>query len=349
MRAFERRHDQRKSSPPRVLRCNTAARGPDHRHDPILRLQRTIGNQAVLRMLQKPATPTPRTITASERFGDGPPRKAEPLANRVTRISRRRIQRACGKVPIEGALSAAHGMLVDLGDPGAAGTLIRFRVGCDEFLAAKDEAALRELAARLPWRTRIVIHGFASEEGSSEFNLLLSMARAWKVRDILAGLVDTGQIADVVAHGGVPGSRPDSAFGDHPHREATPSGHQDADDRELDQRRRSSVLQPPWLGGGATRFGRAARHLHGAEVHREYFAAGVSAAVGSFRVYRFEAIPRRVELRPYVPAVGESARRTCGTANPWIHGPIVVRTDPAVRLRPGRGQPAESRDCRHDR
>jgi hypothetical protein len=119
------------------------------------------------------------------------------------------VQRACGEKQIEDALRGARGVYIDLGDPGVAGTLVRFRVACDELLRPEDEATLRGLAGSLPWRTRIVIHGFASEEGSPTFNQLLSMARAEKARGILSGRLDPNQIERVVAHGGVPGNRAD--------------------------------------------------------------------------------------------------------------------------------------------
>lgn len=118
------------------------------------------------------------------------------------------VQRACGETPIRDVVRGrtTH---VELGDSGITGTLIRFRVNCDEFLTPEDEAALRSLVGRLPARSRIIIHGFASEEGSPMFNFLLSQARAEKARDILSGLLDPAQIERVVMHGGVPGNRAD--------------------------------------------------------------------------------------------------------------------------------------------
>lgn len=120
----------------------------------------------------------------------------------------RRIQRACGETDIRKAVGGRF-THIELGDPGVTGTLIHFHVGCDEFLSAKDEAMLRSLPSTLPARARITIHGFASEEGSPMFNLLLSQARAEKARDILSGLLDPAQIERVVMHGAVPGARKD--------------------------------------------------------------------------------------------------------------------------------------------
>jgi outer membrane protein OmpA-like peptidoglycan-associated protein len=120
------------------------------------------------------------------------------------------VQRACGEKQIgEMAIEPDGVYKKDLGDPGVEGTLVRFRVGCDEFLTPEDEARLRGLAGRSPWRTRIVIHGFASEEGSPTFNQMLSLARAAKARTILSRLMDPAQIERVIWHGSVPGNRAD--------------------------------------------------------------------------------------------------------------------------------------------
>lgn len=117
------------------------------------------------------------------------------------------VQRACGESNIRDVVRGrtTH---VELGDPHVKGTLVRFRVGCDEFLTAADLATLRGLSG-LPKRTRIIIHGFASEEGPPMFNFLLSQARAEKVKDILSTVLDPAQIERVVMHGSVPGPRPD--------------------------------------------------------------------------------------------------------------------------------------------
>jgi outer membrane protein OmpA-like peptidoglycan-associated protein len=117
------------------------------------------------------------------------------------------LQRACGEAPIREALRGRSTHLV-LGDPGVKGQLVRFRVGCDEFLNSAAETALRNVAT-LPKRTRIIIHGFASEEGPPMFNLLLSQARAEKVKDFLSGLIDPAQIERTVMHGAIPGARAD--------------------------------------------------------------------------------------------------------------------------------------------
>jgi len=119
------------------------------------------------------------------------------------------IQRSCGEKQIGETEVDASGVQKELGDPGVHGVLIRFKVGCDEFLSPKDEATLRGLAQSLPWRTRIAIHGFASEEGSTGFNQMLSLARAAKVRAVLSDARPTAWIERVVWHGSVPGNRVD--------------------------------------------------------------------------------------------------------------------------------------------
>jgi hypothetical protein len=117
------------------------------------------------------------------------------------------IQRACGETEIQAAVRGRF-TRVELGDPGVTGTVVRFRVGCDEFLSTADEAALRGFAG-VPARTRVIIHGFASEEGPPMFNLLLSQARAEKAREVLSSILDPAQIEQVVMHGAVAGAHPD--------------------------------------------------------------------------------------------------------------------------------------------
>ena len=123
--------------------------------------------------------------------------------------SRRSVQRACGEKQV-GALEVdATGLLKQLGDVKVNGPPIHFRVGCDEFLTPEELQALKGMVERLGPRARIVIHGFASEEGPAEFNEMLSIARAIKVRDIVSGLINGARIERTVWHGAVPGNRPD--------------------------------------------------------------------------------------------------------------------------------------------
>ena len=119
------------------------------------------------------------------------------------------VRRSCGEKQIGETEVDDKGVRQELGDPGVKGILIRFKVGCDDFLTSDDEVALRTLAQTLPWRTRIVIHGFASEEGPVTFNKMLSLARAVKARDILSAARPTSWIEGVVWHGSVPGKRAD--------------------------------------------------------------------------------------------------------------------------------------------
>jgi Domain of unknown function (DUF4157) len=72
MRSFAQKQNQpQKPVSSSLARRKMATPGPDHREHPILHLQRAIGNQAVLRMLQRDAEEreTGLTGTASPRFG----------------------------------------------------------------------------------------------------------------------------------------------------------------------------------------------------------------------------------------------------------------------------------------
>jgi hypothetical protein len=72
MRTFtQKQNHPQKPVSSSLARPNLATLGPDHREYPILHLQRTIGNQAVLRMLQTHAEEPKAglTSTASPRFG----------------------------------------------------------------------------------------------------------------------------------------------------------------------------------------------------------------------------------------------------------------------------------------
>jgi hypothetical protein len=130
-------------------------------------------------------------------------------SGRVSRTgdSPRLIQRACGENQIEALeVTDARNIHKQLGDLAVNGILIRFRVGCDEFLTPEDADRVRGFGASE--RTRITVHGFASEEGKPTFNAALSIARALKVRDMLSRSLGSVQI-EIVWHGAVPGSRPD--------------------------------------------------------------------------------------------------------------------------------------------
>jgi hypothetical protein len=131
------------------------------------------------------------------------------LAPASGQLGARTLQRSCGEKQIGETEVDAAGVQKELGDPGVKGVPIRFKVGCDEFLSPQDEAALRGLAQTLPWRTRIAIHGFASEEGPTGFNQMLSLSRAVKARSVLSNARPAASIERVVWHGSVPGKRAD--------------------------------------------------------------------------------------------------------------------------------------------
>lgn len=142
------------------------------------------------------------------RVGQNDEKGRSPVSARLAVPSASVIQRACGEADIRDAVRG-HFTSIELGDPGVTGTLVRFRVACDEFLSSADETTLRGLASSLSARTRIIIHGFASEEGPPMFNLLLSQARAVKAKDVLSSALDPAQIERVVMHGAIPGARSD--------------------------------------------------------------------------------------------------------------------------------------------
>jgi hypothetical protein len=122
------------------------------------------------------------------------------------------VRRKCGEKELgnmEVDASDSAGMVGQPGDPGIKGALIKFMVGCDDFLTKDEENKIRALAKGLPPRERITIHGFASEEGGVQFNNILSVTRALKVKRILESVLDPAQIEKVVWHGGVPGKRSD--------------------------------------------------------------------------------------------------------------------------------------------
>lgn len=88
MSPFSQKQSQsQKSTSSGITRSNAATFGTDHREHPILRLQRTVGNQTVRRMLQ-----TKRMIS---RPGDVSEREADHLAERVMRMPEPRRQPAC--------------------------------------------------------------------------------------------------------------------------------------------------------------------------------------------------------------------------------------------------------------
>jgi outer membrane protein OmpA-like peptidoglycan-associated protein len=84
-----------------------------------------------------------------------------------------------------------------------------FRVNCDDFLEG-NELDLRADAASIQSNETVEIHGLASEEGSVNFNLNLSCARALKAKTVIEDvLARRGVSATIItySHGSQPGGR----------------------------------------------------------------------------------------------------------------------------------------------
>jgi len=125
------------------------------------------------------------------------------------------VQRVCGSTDI----AATVGTRADCTD-NFDGTfvpspnLFRFNVNCDDF-APGQKAALIGFASGLSPSTTFEIHGFASVDGSPDFNQNLGCARASKAKSVLtdptlagAGIA-AARITGVVNHGPVSGSAAD--------------------------------------------------------------------------------------------------------------------------------------------
>ncbi len=124
MRTFAQKQNQpQKPESSSLARPNMATLGPDHREHPILHLQRTIGNQAVLRMLQThaeepdigwtaaasprfghdfsripihpPAAGVIQTKLAINKPGDEYEQEADRISQQVMRLPEPQLQRAC--------------------------------------------------------------------------------------------------------------------------------------------------------------------------------------------------------------------------------------------------------------
>ena len=114
------------------------------------------------------------------------------------------IQRSCGPEEIrttESCISTSSGV--------ADRPRYLFRVNCDEFLEG-NELDLRSDAASIESNEVVEIHGLASEEGSAEFNLNLSCARALKAKTVIEDtLAIRGVSATIItySHGSQPGIR----------------------------------------------------------------------------------------------------------------------------------------------
>jgi len=112
-----------------------------------------------------------------------------------------RVQRACRR-DIPDRSDECIGRSGTLAEP-----FFRFRVGCDEFLDAGEQARFERLIAGVVAGDVFRVRGFASEEGDFDVNHRLSCARALVAA---AALTARGAIiSERIAHGPQPGSRPD--------------------------------------------------------------------------------------------------------------------------------------------
>lgn len=105
------------------------------------------------------------------------------------------IQRACGR-------SIGTPPECDEADVIPVGERFLFQVNCDDFLHGAEDRRLEALADDIAPADHVNVHGFASPDGPAEFNLRLSCARAYAIRNGLIGHgVGIGQIDQTFAHG----------------------------------------------------------------------------------------------------------------------------------------------------
>src|SRR5207302_8896153 len=93
---------------------------------------------------------------------------------------------------------------VDLSHEFVDGLLFEFKVNCDDF-AGGSEQQLSVLGKSLRPESKVAIHGYASTDGSKDFNENLACARALKAREVLisSGFPE-GSPRKVVSHGPTP-------------------------------------------------------------------------------------------------------------------------------------------------
>jgi len=153
------------------------------------------GNAAVCQLLGHSAGQPP----AVQRCGPVPcgcPEE-ERAAHEAAGTTSMAVQRACGSREI-GAHPGCDPAVGDL-PPGARPFL--FTVNCDTF----DHGQEGLLRASVGPGDRVVVHGFASVEGSPGYNRDLSCARAERAAGLLS---DIGAVVESIrAHGGTPGER----------------------------------------------------------------------------------------------------------------------------------------------
>jgi outer membrane protein OmpA-like peptidoglycan-associated protein len=114
------------------------------------------------------------------------------------------VQRACGPAAID-TPSGCTGVQGDV-----AGERFRFVVNCDD-LSPGEQKRLELFAGTIAPGETISVHGFASIDGTEEFNEHLSCARSVKALSILAGVLTSRGVSAslrIFKHGANPGSDP---------------------------------------------------------------------------------------------------------------------------------------------
>jgi hypothetical protein len=119
------------------------------------------------------------------------------------------LQRTCGESDIATKVGARGACTDNFDKTFLSGLpLFKFNVNCDEFASGQD-TALTSFAAGLPATTTLEIHGFASSDGSKDFNRNLGCARASAAFDLLTtaspgfGGIPLSRITAVINHGPV--------------------------------------------------------------------------------------------------------------------------------------------------
>ena len=130
-----------------------------------------------------------------------------PTANVTSFASVPALQRACGPSEIGSPPGCAE-RSGDIADFGATSEdLFFFARDCDA-MAVGESARLADYVTRIRPEDTVTIDGFASEEGSAQFNMDLSCARARAAVDVLLAAGVAPSSLALYAHGATPGDRP---------------------------------------------------------------------------------------------------------------------------------------------
>lgn len=131
-----------------------------------------------------------------------PSTPTQPGANTASHVSAspatETVQRACGPRQIGAPVCTGESS-----EP--IGELALFAVNCDTYATPADEQIVKDFADSMTATDSVTVHGFASVDGSADFNQKLSCARARTAEaTLLAAGVQQSQI-EVRAHGPTPG------------------------------------------------------------------------------------------------------------------------------------------------